>query len=206
MNKMIKVLYDKKNRAVPFMEEDIALVKQIAVSGSPSGKIDLIFLLEEYIEEWSYEILRMLSKDSNETVRVHAITKLSQFLKTQDFWTLYEEFSDDTPFVTAAAATAVDYIGIEKEIDHGIRIRRLLEIKEKVPDSLVYVHLVIDAKLFLDTEEDRYLKAICRHRQDEDENVRLQVEDSINEIMTNVQDKEEIARKIREIAADNIEK
>ena len=197
MNKMIKVLYDKKNRAVPFMEEDIALVKQIAVSGSPSGKI---------IEDWSYEILRMLSKDSNETVRVHAITKLSQFLKTQDFWTLYEEFSDDTPFVTAAAATAVDYIGIEKEIDQGIRIRRLLEIKEKVPDSLVYVHLVIDAKLFLDTEEDRYLKAICRHRQDEDENVRLQVEDSINEIMTNVQDKEEIARKIREIAADNIEK
>ena len=130
MNKMIKVLYDKKNRAVPFMEEDIALVKQIAVSGSPSGKIDLIFLLEEYIEDWSYEILRMLSKDSNETVRVHAITKLSQFLKTQDFWTLYEEFSDDTPFVTAAAATAVDYIGIEKEIDQGIRIRRLLEIKD----------------------------------------------------------------------------
>lgn len=43
MNKMIKVLYDKKNRAVPFMEEDIALAKQIAVSGSPSGKIDLIF-------------------------------------------------------------------------------------------------------------------------------------------------------------------
>lgn len=137
MNKMIKVLYDKKNRAVPFTEEDIALVKQIAVSGSPSGKIDLIFLLEEYIEDWSYEILRMLSKDSSETVRVHAITKLSQFLKTQDFWTLYEEFSDDTPFVTAAAAAAVDYIGIEKEIDQGIRIRRLLEIKEKVPDSLV---------------------------------------------------------------------
>lgn len=136
MNKMIKVLYDKKNRAVPFTEEDIALAKQIAASGSPSGKIDLIFLLEEYIEDWSYEILRMLSKDSNETVRVHAITKLSQFLKTQDFWTLYEEFSDDTPFVTAAAA-AVDYIGIEKEIDQGIRIRRLLEIKEKVPDSLV---------------------------------------------------------------------
>ena len=206
MNKMIKVLYDKKNRAVPFTEEDIALAKQIAASGSPSGKIDLIFLLEEYIENWSYEILRMLSKDSNETVRVHAITKLSQFLKTQDFWTLYEEFSDDTPFVTAAAAAAVDYIGIEKEIDQGIRIRRLLEIKEKVPDSLVYVHLVIDAKLFLDTAEDRYLKTICRHRQDEDENVRLQVEDSINEIMTNVQDKEEIARKIREITADNIEK
>lgn len=206
MNKMIKVLYDKKNRAVPFMEEDIALVKQIAVSGSPSGKIDLIFLLEEYIEDWSYEILRMLSKDSNETVRVHAITKLSQFLKTQDFWTLYEEFSDDTPFVTAAAATAVDYIGIEKEIDQGIRIRRLLEIKEKVPDSLVYVHLVIDAKLFLDTEEDRYLEAICRYRQDEDENVRLQVEDSIDEIMTNVENKEEIARKIREITSDNTEK
>lgn len=206
MNKMIKVLYDKKNRAVPFAEEDIALAKQIAVSGSSSGKIDLIFLLEEYIEDWSYEILRMLSKDSNETVRVHAITKLSQFLKTQDFWTLYEEFSDDTPFVIAAAAAAVDYIGIEKEIDQEIRIRRLLEIKEKVPDSLVYVQLVIDAKLFLDTEEDRYLEAICRYRQDEDENVRLQVEDSIDEIMTNVENKEEIARKIREITADNTEK
>ena len=64
MNKMIKVLYDKKNRAVPFTEEDIALAKQIAASGSPSGKIDLIFLLEEYIENWSYEILRMLSKDT----------------------------------------------------------------------------------------------------------------------------------------------
>lgn len=206
MNKMIKVLYDKKNRAVPFAEEDIALAKQIAVSGSSSGKIDLIFLLEEYIEDWSYEILRMLSKDSNETVRVHAITKLSQFLKTQDFWTLYEEFSNDTPFVIAAAAAAVDYIGIEKEIDQEIRIRRLLEIKEKVPDSLVYVQLVIDAKLFLDTEEDRYLEAICRYRQDEDENVRLQVEDSIDEIMTNVENKEEIARKIREITADNTEK
>lgn len=206
MNKMIKVLYDKKNRAVPFAEEDIALAKQIAVNGSSSGKKDLIFLLEEYIEDWSYEILRMLSKDSNETVRVHAITKLSQFLKTQDFWTLYEEFSDDTPFVIAAAAAAVDYIGIEKEIDQEIRIRRLLEIKEKVPDSLVYVHLVIYAKLFLDTEEDRYLEAICRHRQDEDENVRLQVEDSIDEIMTNVENKEEIARKIREITADNTEK
>lgn len=206
MNKMIKVLYDKKNRAVPFAEEDIALAKQIAVNGSSSGKKDLIFLLEEYIEDWSYEILRMLSKDSNETVRVHAITKLSQFLKTQDFWTLYEEFSDDTPFVIAAAAAAVDYIGIEKEIDQEIRIRRLLEIKEKVPDSLVYVQLVIDAKLFLDTEEDRYLEAICRYRQDEDENVRLQVEDSIDEIMTNVENKEEIARKIREITADNTEK
>ena len=34
MNKMIKVLYDKKNRAVPFAEEDIALAKQIAVNGS----------------------------------------------------------------------------------------------------------------------------------------------------------------------------
>lgn len=191
---------------MPFAEEDIALAKQIAVSGSSSGKIDLIFLLEEYIEDWSYEILRMLSKDSNETVRVHAITKLSQFLKTQDFWTLYEEFSDDTPFVIAAAAAAVDYIGIEKEIDQEIRIRRLLEIKEKVPDSLVYVQLVIDAKLFLDTEEDRYLEAICRYRQDEDENVRLQVEDSIDEIMTNVENKEEIARKIREITADNTEK
>lgn len=206
MNKMIKVLYDKKNRAVPFAEEDIALAKQIVVNGSSSGKKDLIFLLEEYIEDWSYEILRMLSKDSNETVRVHAITKLSQFLKTQDFWTLYEEFSDDTPFVIAAAAAAVDYIGIEKEIDQEIRIRRLLEIKEKVPDSLVYVQLVIDAKLFLDTEEDRYLEAICRYRQDEDENVRLQVEDSIDEIMTNVENKEEIARKIREITADNTEK
>lgn len=206
MNKMMKVLYDKKHMAMPFTEEDIAWAKQTAASGSPSGKIDLIFLLEEYIEDWSYEILKKLSKDPNETVRVHAIKKLSQFLRTQDFWTLYEDFSEDSPFVIAAAVAALDYIGIEKEIDQEIRIQRLLEIKEKVLDSLVYVHLVIDTKLFLDTGEDSYLQTICRYRQDEDENVRWQAEDSIDEIMTNVQNKEEIDQRIREITNDNIEK
>ena len=73
-------------------------------------------------------------------------------------------------------------------------------------DSLVYVHLVIDTKLFLDTGEDSYLQTICRYRQDEDENVRWQAEDSIDEIMTNVQNKEEIDQRIREITNDNIEK
>lgn len=195
----IRVLCEKNRMAIPFTDEDIVTAEKIADCSDDSCKIDLIFLLGEHIEDWSYEILKKLSKDSNEIVCIHAIKKISYFLRTQDFWTLYENFADGSQFVIAAAIAALDYIGVTKEIDAEIRIQRLLKIKEQIPDSFVYVHLVINTKLFLDTEEEMYLENICRHVHDPDEDVKWQAQDSLDEIIANLENEEAVVQNIKRL-------
>ena len=42
--------------------------------------------------------------------------QVSEFLKTKDFWTLYEEFFGDSQFVVAYVIEVLDFIGIENEL------------------------------------------------------------------------------------------
>lgn len=203
LNKL-NILYQKNKKCIPFNKQDIMYAYEIVYCDCHLYKTNLIFILGEYIEDWSYKILKQLSRDEDESLRIHAIRKISGFLKTEDFWTLYEEFSDDSQFVSAAAIAALDFIGIEKRIDEKIRIQRLLDIKKKVPDSLIYVHILMDAKLFLDTEDETYLETIFSYMYHEDYEVRYQVMDSLDEIVANMPEQNETIQKIKNVLADKI--
>ena len=200
----LNLLYIKNKTGIPFTQQDITYADTIACCGCNLYKENLIIILADYVEDWSYKILKKLSYDENESIRIAAIRKVSEFLKTKDFWNLYEEFSEDSQFVTASAIAALDFIGVKKEINDNVRIHRLLGIKKNVPDSSIYVHLVIDTKLFLDTEDEKYLENIFSHVYHRDHNIRYQALDSLDEIAENISEDKEVIQKIKNVVANKI--
>ena len=67
------------------------------------------------LEDWSYEILKVMAKDQDRLVAEMAVRSLANFIKAKDFANLLEEFEECTDFIK------YDIVDMSREMQDELR-------------------------------------------------------------------------------------
>lgn len=78
-------LQRKQEESQPFSENDKKILKQLSQCNSSYYKAKIIDMLIYELEDWSYEILKVMAKDQDRLVAEMAVRSLANFIKAKDF-------------------------------------------------------------------------------------------------------------------------
>ena len=74
-------LQRKQEESQPFSENDKKILKQLSQCNSSYYKAKIIDMLIYELEDWSYEILKVMVKDQDRLVAEMAVRSLANFIK-----------------------------------------------------------------------------------------------------------------------------
>lgn len=197
----LEYLYKKRKQALYITPEDVQIAKDICTCEEYIYKDNLITtFLCYYKENWCYLLLKELSHDKDEVLRVTAINELCEFLKVEDFWELYNEFESDNRFVLAAAIAGIEYIGYRKNINVEVQRKRIQDIKEKYDrkeEKDLYVEILLNVKLFLLTNNYMYLEELEKNLCKGDYEDCYQMLQGLDELIDAFWDDDQLVRRLR---------
>lgn len=125
-------LQRKQEESQPFSENDKKILKQLSQCNSSYYKAKIIDMLIYELEDWSYEILKVMAKDQDRLVAEMAVRSLANFIKAKDFANLLEEFEECTDFIKYDIVDMIGYIGFKRKLSDDVIKERMQEILSKL--------------------------------------------------------------------------
>lgn len=125
-------LQRKQEESQPFSENDKKILKQLSQCNSSYYKAKIIDMLIYELEDWSYEILKVMVKDQDRLVAEMAVRSLANFIKAKDFANLLEEFEECTDFIKYDIVDMIGYIGFKRKLSDDVIKERMQEILSKL--------------------------------------------------------------------------
>ena len=164
-------LQRKQEESQPFSENDKKILKQLSQCNSSYYKAKIIDMLIYELEDWSYEILKVMVKDQDRLVAEMAVRSLANFIKAKDFANLLEEFEECTDFIKYDIVDMIGYIGFKRKLSDDVIKERMQEILSKLKKDSRAVYSTY-AELYYVTKEEKYIYKILKDLKSKDEDIR----------------------------------